>query len=436
MKNKIIAAALITVLSLSLIACGGNSSGSGGATEGAAEDKNTLNVWCWDPNFNIYAMKKAAEIYERDHKGFKVNVSEIQSEDIETKLTTFVSSNELELLPDVFLMQDNSFQKYASNYPDIFTDLTDSGIDFSQFAKAKTAYSTIDDKHLGIPFDNATVINAMRTDLLEQAGYTLDDFTDITWSDYLEKAKIVKEKTGLPMLTLQAGSPDIIMMMLQSCGQSLFKKDGSVNIKGNKALKQSMEIYAQMVRDGTLREVTDNDQYIGSLNNGSVVSTINGCWIMASVIDQEDQAGKWKLTTMPRLDDVENATNHSNNGGSSWAVTSNCKNKKLAFDFFSETFAGSTELYDDIIQKGAVATWAPAGESDAYAEESDFFSGQKVNSMLVDYGTQTPSNYPGPFYYDARDAVGVALSNVTQQGADLDSEIDTAQETAEFNMEG
>lgn len=436
MKNKIIAAALITVLSLSLIACGGNSSGSGGATEGAAEDKNTLNVWCWDPNFNIYAMKKAAEIYERDHKGFKVNVSEIQSEDIETKLTTFVSSNELELLPDVFLMQDNSFQKYASNYPDIFTDLTDSGIDFSQFAKAKTAYSTIDDKHLGIPFDNATVINAMRTDLLEQAGYTLDDFTDITWSDYLEKAKIIKEKTGLPMLTLQAGSPDIIMMMLQSCGQSLFKKDGSVNIKGNKALKQSMEIYAQMVRDGTLREVTDNDQYIGSLNNGSVVSTINGCWIMASVIDQEDQAGKWKLTTMPRLDDVENATNHSNNGGSSWAVTSNCKNKKLAFDFFSETFAGSTELYDDIIQKGAVATWAPAGESDAYAEESDFFSGQKVNSMLVDYGTQTPSNYPGPFYYDARDAVGVALSNVTQQGADLDSEIDTAQETAEFNMEG
>ena len=436
MKNKIIAAALITVLSLSLIACGGNSSGSGGATEGAAEDKNTLNVWCWDPNFNIYAMKKAAEIYERDHKGFKVNVSEIQSEDIETKLTTFVSSNELELLPDVFLMQDNSFQKYASNYPDIFTDLTDSGIDFSQFAKAKTAYSTIDDKHLGIPFDNATVINAMRTDLLEQAGYTLDDFTDITWSDYLEKAKIVKEKTGLPMLTLQAGSPDIIMMMLQSCGQSLFKKDGSVNIKGNKALKQSMEIYAQMVRDGTLREVTDNDQYIGSLNNGSVVSTINGCWIMASVIDQEDQAGKWKLTTMPRLDDVENATNHSNNGGSSWAVTSNCKNKKLAFDFFSETFAGSTELYDDIIQKGAVATWAPAGESDAYAEESDFFSGQIVNSMLVDYGTQTPSNYPGPFYYDARDAVGVALSNVTQQGADLDTEIDTAQETAEFNMEG
>ena len=435
MKNKIITVALLTAMAVSLTSCGNGNSGSSGATRGAAEDDNTLNVWCWDPNFNIYAMKKAAEIYAEDHEGFKVNVTEVQSEDIETKLTTYMSSNELDLLPDIFLMQDNSFQKYASNYPDIFTDLTDSGIDFSQFAEAKTAYSTIDGRHLGVPFDNATVINAMRTDLLEQAGYTLDDFTDITWSDYLEKAKDVKEKTGLPMLTLQAGSPDIIMMMLQSCGQSLFKKDGSVNIKGNKVLKQSMEIYAQMVKDGTLREVTDNDQYIGSLNNGSVVSTINGCWIMASIIDQEDQAGSWELTTMPRLD-AEDASNHSNNGGSSWAVTSNCKNKKLAFDFFSETFAGSTELYDDIIQKGAVATWAPAGETDAYAEESDFFSGQKVNSMLIDYGTQTPSNYTGPFYYDARDAIGVALSNVTQQGSALASEIDTAQETAEFNMEG
>ncbi len=34
-------------------------------------------------------------------------------------------------------MQDNSFQKYATNYPDIFTDLTDSGIDFGEFSSAK-----------------------------------------------------------------------------------------------------------------------------------------------------------------------------------------------------------------------------------------------------------------------------------------------------------
>lgn len=444
MKRKIMAVMLVSAMTLSLTACGGkngggdvagtNSEAGSPVAESVSGDKDTLKVWCWDPNFNIYAIEKAAELYSADHEGFNVEVSEIPSGDIETKLTTIVSSGDLSLLPDVFLMQDNSFQKYVQNYPDIFTDLTDSGIDFSQFAEAKVAYSTVDGRNMGIPFDNGAAINCMRTDILEQAGFTLDDFTDITWSDYMEKAKVIKEKTGFPILTAQAGAPDIIMMMMQSCGNSLFNKDGSVNIEGNDILKQCMEIYSSMVKDGTILEVTDGDQYIASLNNGSVASTINGCWIMASIIAQENQSGNWGITNLPKLDGEADATNYSNNGGSSWVITSNCKNKEQAFDFFKSTFAGSTEFYDDIISKGALSTWAPAGESEAYAEKSEFFGGQEVYSMIVKFATKTPSNYTGPFYYDARDAVGIALSNVAQQGADPDSEMKEAQSAVEFNM--
>ena len=404
-------------------------------TAGAASDEdNKLTVWTWDPNFNIYAINKAAEIYAKDHEGFTVEVTEIQSDDIESKITSAVQAGDLSTLPDIFLMQDNSFQKYVTFYPDVFTPLTDSGIDFSQFSAAKVAYSTLDDTNYGVPFDNGAVINCLRTDLLEQAGYTVDDFTDITWSDYMEKAKVVLEKTGLPMLTAQAGSPDIIMEMLQSCGASLFNEDGTGNIAENDVLKKCVEIYAQMVADGTLVEVTDWDQYISSLNSSTVASTFNGCWIMASIQAAEDQAGKWAITNMPKLDDVENATNYSNNGGSSWAISSNTSHKDLAVDFLNATFAGSTELYDDVISKGALATWAPAGESDAYNVPVDFYGGDTVYAKIVDFATNTPSNTTGAFYYDARDAVGVALSNITQTGADVASELQTAQETLDFNM--
>ena len=99
-----------------------------------------------DPNFNIYAINKAAEIYAKDHEGFTVEVTEIQSDDIESKITSAVQAGDLSTLPDIFLMQDNSrFQKYVTFYPDVFTPLTDSGIDFSQFSAAKVAYSTLDD---------------------------------------------------------------------------------------------------------------------------------------------------------------------------------------------------------------------------------------------------------------------------------------------------
>ena len=452
MKKKIISVLLASTMVFSLAACGGGDDGSkdsaskdtatdegkdaadeGTKTEGSGGD-NTLTVWTWDPNFNIYAIEKAAEIYAKDHEGFKVEVEEIQSDDIETRITTAVQAGDLSTLPDIFLMQDNSFQKYVSFYPDVFTELTDKGIDYSQFSEAKVAYSTVDGKNYGVPFDNGAVVNCVRTDILEEAGFTVDDFTDITWSDYMEKAKVVLEKTGVPMLTAQAGSPDQVMEMLQSCGASLFTEDGSVNIADNEELKEVVDIYTQMVKDGTLVEVTDWDQYVASLNNGTAVSAMNGCWIMASVTAKEDQSGKWAITNMPKLDKAANATNYSNNGGSSWAISSNCKDVDLAADFLNSTFAGSTELYDDIIQKGALATWAPAGESDVYNQEVEFWGGDKVYAKIVDYATKTHSNITGAFYYDARDAVGTALSNIIQSGVDRDDALKEAQETAEFTM--
>lgn len=450
MKKKIVAAMLASMLVVSLAACGGGDDGSGSTGGDAQKEENngtddtnsgagdnTLTVWTWDPNFNIYAINKAAEIYAANgHDGFTVNVTEVKSDDIEAKITTAVTAGDLSTLPDVFLMQDNSFQKYAANYPDIFTDLTDSGINFKEFSEAKVAYSTVDGKNLGIPFDNGAVIAAYRTDMLEQAGYTVDDFTDITWSDFMEKARVVKEKTGEPIITQQAGSPDLVMMMLQSCGESCFKEDGTLNIAGNEALKECVEVYAQMVKDGTLVEVTDWDQYVASINNGTVSGVINGCWIMASITGKDEQSGKWAITDMPKLDKAANATNYSNAGGSTWVISSTCKDKDLAIDFFKSTFAGSTELYDDLISKGALATWAPAAESDVYNQEVEYFANDKVYSKIVDFATKTPSNITGPFWYDARDNIGVALSNITQQGGDIDKELETAQETVEFNMGG
>ena len=155
-----------------------------------------------------------------------------------------------------------------------------------------------------------------------------------------------------------------------------------------------------------------------------------------SIVANDDQSGKWAITNMPKLDGVDGATNYSNNGGSSWAISSNCQKQDLAIDFMKSTFAGSTDLYDDIISKGALATWAPAGDTDAYAQPVEFFSNEAVYAKIVDFATKTPSNITGAFYYDARDAVGVALSNIIQSGADMDDEIATAQDTVEFNMGG
>ncbi|MDE7231673.1 MAG: carbohydrate ABC transporter substrate-binding protein, partial [Lachnospiraceae bacterium] len=96
-------------------------------------------------------------------------------------------------------------------------------------------------------------------------------------------------------------------------------------------------------------------------------------------------------------------------------------------------FEGSTEFYDNILPSGALATWAPAGGSDAYGAPNDFFGGDAVSAKIVDYATKVPSNITGAYYYEARNAVATAITNYIN-GADLATELQTAEQTVNFNM--
>lgn len=444
MKKKVISLMLIGAMVASMAACGSNggssdnkaAKGDTSATEesGASEGGNTLTVWTWDPAFNIPAIEEAANVYKADHPDFKLKVVETLSDDCETKLITAAESGDLSTLPDICLMQDNSYQKFVSIYPEAFVDLTDSGIDFSQFAAGKLSYSTVDGKNYGVPFDNGAVIGAYRTDYLEQAGYTIDDLTDIDWNRFIEIAKDVKEKTGKYMLSGQADSPDMVMEMLQSAGASLFDKDGKPAMTDNAALKECISIYQKMVEEGVYYEVNNWDDYVSSITNEQVAGVINGNWISATIMGMKDTSGKWAITNMPKLVETPNATNYSNNGGSSWYITSNCKNQDLAIDFLKSTFAGSVQFYENILPTtGAIGTYAPVADSTAYQEPQEFWNNQPIFAKIVDFSLKTPTNNTSPYYYDGRNAIGTQIQNI-MNGADVDQAIADAQAEVEFTM--
>lgn len=430
------ALALVVPLSIALASCSGGAAPSAPTTESAAAagpKTGTLTVWCWDPTFNIYAMKEAATIYQKDNPEVKLNVVETPWDDLQTKLTTLAQSQQTDQLPDIFLMQNNAFQKNVINYPDLFADYSKSKVDFSQFPEGVSAYSTVQDAHYGLPFDNGTAVTALRTDVLKEAGFTVADFTDISWSDFLAKGKQVKAKTGKPLLSGQAGSSDLIMMMLQSAGASLFDDAGKPTISGNEALLKSIDVYKELVKAGVLVEVNSWDEYVGSFVNSSVAGTINGVWILGSIQTAKDQSGKWGITNLPKLDGVSGATNYSANGGSSWAISSHA-NYDLATDFLSKTFAGSTQLFDTILpSSGALATWLPAAQSSVYAEPQKFFSSEPVFQKVIEFSKEVPKNNTGAYYYEGRDSVSAAITKILN-GTDPTAALDEAQKAVEFAM--
>ncbi len=407
------------------------------AEEVAKEGERVVTVWCWDPAFNIFAMQEAEKDYNAKHpeNPIKLNIVDTPWPDVQAKITAVGTTGQLDQLPDIFLMQDNAFKKNFQFYPDIFADLSESGIDFSQFAASKADYSVIDGKHYGVPFDNGVAINAIRTDLLEEAGYTLADLTDITWDRFGEIGEDILAKTGKPMFTYTTNDPGMVMMTLQSCDSGLFNDDGTPNIVGNQILKDALLKQKELTEKGVIAAVNNWDEYIAGFTNGDVLGTIQGCWILGSVQTSEDQAGKWGVTNMPKLyADDASSTNYSNNGGSSWAVVNN-DNKENAMDFLKETFAGSVDFYDVILpSSGAITTYLPAKSAPSYDEPQAFFADQKIYADILTYAEGVPNAHNGVYYYEAVDAIAQAFEAVLN-GEDIDTALQTAEDEVLFKME-
>ncbi len=430
MKKTLIAIAALAALSVGFLTSCGNKTAK-------AVDPNapvTLTVWCWDPAFNIFSMNEAAKIYKETHPNVTVNVVETPWSDLQQKLITSLSANDTSSLPDIILCQDNAIQKNAQNYPKAFAPL-DGKIDFSQFASFKVAYGELNGKHYSVPFDNGATATFLRRDYVEAAGLKVEDFNDITWSEFARLGKIVKDKTGHAMISYVGNEPDCIMIMLQSCGTWLFDEKGKPILANNPILKKSVEIYADMIKNGVCETVTDWNAYVATINNGSVASTINGCWIVGTISSQPDQKGKWAVVSTPRVDGIPSAVNYSNQGGSSWIVMKNSKHIDVAADFLGSTFGGSKKLYETILPSaGAIATWLPAASSSVYEEPNAFFAGQKIYKDIVEYSGKIPQVKYGVFNYEARDAIGVAMAGILSGEKSIDAALQEAQKNVEFLM--
>ena len=129
----------------------------------------------------------------------------------------------------------------------------------------------VDDKHYGVPFDNGAVIACYRTDILKEAGYTIDDLTDITWSEFAKIGKDVHDKTGKYLLTSEGTGGDTMMMMIQSCGANFVNENGDAYIVGNDIAEKCVDIYTELVQNDVVKLVNNWDEYVSTITNGCLL---------------------------------------------------------------------------------------------------------------------------------------------------------------------
>jgi len=403
-----------------------------GASAALAEK---LTVTAWDANFNGNALQAAADDYKANvDPEFELEINIVSgSSDVENDITNAGSSGDYSLLSDIVLFQDRYIKNFVENYPDAWMDLEDAGINWDDITPVKQSYSTINGKHYGAPVDNGTCIMAYRVDLLQEAGYTIDDMKGITWEKFLEVGKEVYAKTGKALLSMDGSGNDLPYIMLQGEGVSLWK-DGKPFIVGNEKLKKVVELLIEMEKEHVLILSNDWTGYTNeTIMQDQVAGVLNGNWIIPTMTQVEANSGKWQITSMPTL---EGGEGYATNGGSSLYVTGNCKNPELAKKFLAYTFGGSKQTYDEALRKGGVVTCCiSAGQSEVYGEGVAFFNNQPVYKDITEMGSKIIPVEESPFHYVLRGYLGTAMQQI-KDGADIDTALQEAQDATAFYMEG
>lgn len=424
-KGRLIA--IFTVLMLLLNGCGSQVPSQEEDYESAAD---VMIVWAWDENFNILAANMAIEKYREAHENVRIEVISMSQEETVARLNSAIVSGADNLLPDIVLIEDYRIQHFLKNYEKEFADL--SYLRAEDFASYKMGVNQIDGKIYGVPFDSGVVGLFYRLDYIEKAGYREADMKNLTWEEYIEIGKAVKQATGKEMLTLDPSDLPLIRMMLQSAGEWYCDDSGAVHIEGNQALEDAIEIYLAIVEAQIARPISDWSQFIQAFQTGEVASVVSGSWISSTILETEEQNGLWRVVRLPRMENNANAINASSVGGSGWYVMKNSKHRKEAERFLQETFASDEELINDLVAEiNLVSTLKSAEESENYQKGVAFYGGQTVFSEFIEWTYEIPAVNYGTDTYGIEGYVAEAIQKILT-GADI---ADTLAEYQKFYVQ-
>ncbi|WP_062051820.1 ABC transporter substrate-binding protein [Bacillus sp. JCM 19034] len=441
MKKWLIAVLLVVLLGL--VACS-NASDQSAAQNGNGDSDTTgdveatggdgkITIWAWDVNFNIKALEIAQEHYQSINPNIEFEVIENAQDDIVQRLNTSLSSGTTRGLPNIVLIEDYRAQSFLNAYPDSFHPITGS-FNAEDFAPYKLAPTSYDGENYGLPFDTGVTGLFVRTDYLEDAGYTADDLSNIDWYEYIEIGKDVYEATGKKMITTDPSDLGLIRTMIQSAGSWYMEDDGiTPNLANNEALKAAFTVYKDMVEEDIMGFHSDWSQFLQGFNSGDVASVQTGNWISPSIKAEESQAGLWQVVEQPRLSGVDGAVNASNLGGSSWYVL-DVDGKEDAVEFLVQTFGSNIDFYQDLVTEiGAIGTYMPAAEGEAYQYGDDYFQGQSIIATFSEWAELIPQINYGMHTYAIDDILVVEMQNYLN-GKDLDEALADAQAQAEASL--
>lgn len=360
MKKKVLSILFSTIMvaSLVLTGCGGSSSsssGDSGAAGGAApaadsgeasggpsaggrtemqvegDDVTTLNVWTFIELHQEFYTDMAEKWNEQNpDKKVKLVLSNMQYDDMHNKLSLALESGEG--APDIADIELGKFPSFTAEKEIKLRDLTDVIDPYKQSViNSRLDIYSKDGKYYGLPTHVGTTVAFYNTELLDGAGI---DYTTIkTWDDFKAAGIKYKEATGAEFATAETTAMWMVNLMLAQKGGDYLTADGKLDINNAKVV-EVLQYIKDMQDAGALGVVPggqpDNEEAYPHYNVGEFAVQIMPFWQTSRFTSyMTDLAGKIAIAPVPKFGDSD-ATWTIGGGGTGTAVIASSPNADLA----------------------------------------------------------------------------------------------------------
>ena len=189
-------------------------------------------------------------------------------------------------------------------------------------------------KYYGVDYHVGTMVMFYNTEILEQAGI---DYLDIvTWDDYIEAGKIIKERTGAWMTQVETTVGSAFEAMTTQQGVDFTDKEGRANLATDEGI-QALQLLQDLVYQHEIARTAvgtnfDNEEFFAEINQGNLASVLGAAWYMNRMVSfMPDLSGKIVITPMPVFNEDNNRS--SAFGGTATMVTNQANHKVLAKRF-------------------------------------------------------------------------------------------------------
>ncbi len=352
-----------------------------------AAEPTELTVWVSNELHNsIFEFGEKAYNEAHPDAPVDVNVEVYANAEMAEKLLIALQSGTG--APDIADININYFANYCGEdcqlieLDDIVADVIDDCI-ASRFDIYK-----FNDHYYGIPTHVGAMFTYYNMDIMEQAGYTIEDVNAIkTWDQYYEIGADVLEKTGIPMTAYEVSNQRPFWPMIVSRGGDYLDENGDVVLDSEvniDTLNYMLDQYNAGVAVQAAGGNTSVEEFWTAMNKGSYASLSMPSWFMSRFINyMPDLKGKIAVRLMPIM--AEGDASVVGIGGTGTAITNQCENVELAKEVLSLsklTYEANVNIWTSLMfDPVRVDTW----KDDALTAPSEYFYNESPFTLLSEY---------------------------------------------------